>query len=77
LRKVDKIVFCTFLEKEKICYRELLPVYFPVPPRPVAPIEEVKPVEERMVIVEKKGEEEEPKPMEEQQHETKPMEQEK
>jgi len=29
--KVDKIIFCTFLEKEKDCYLKLFQVYFPVP----------------------------------------------
>jgi len=29
--KVDKIVFCTFLERERFCYNKLTPFYFPVP----------------------------------------------
>jgi hypothetical protein len=31
---IDRIIFCTFLEKEKICYDELLQEYFPVVPDP-------------------------------------------
>jgi len=30
-KKVDKIVFCTFLEKELECYQLLMPLYFPPP----------------------------------------------
>jgi O-acetyl-ADP-ribose deacetylase (regulator of RNase III) len=28
-KKIDLIVFCTFLEKEKTCYESLMPMYFP------------------------------------------------
>ena len=37
-KKVDKIIFCTFLGKEKHCYETLLPFYFP-PPYKKAPKE--------------------------------------
>jgi len=29
LAKVDRIIFCTFLAKEEVCYNELFPIYFP------------------------------------------------
>lgn len=28
--KVDKLVFCTFLGKEQVCYEKLIYLYFPV-----------------------------------------------
>jgi O-acetyl-ADP-ribose deacetylase (regulator of RNase III) len=30
LAKIDRIIFCTFLEKERVCYQHLLVKYFPV-----------------------------------------------
>jgi len=29
--KVDKIIFCTFLDKERFCYHKLTPLFFPLP----------------------------------------------
>jgi O-acetyl-ADP-ribose deacetylase (regulator of RNase III) len=37
--KVDRIIFCTFLAKEKDCYEKLMPEYFPLP---VSKEEEIK-----------------------------------
>ena len=27
---MDKLIICTFLQKEQICYEELIPYYFPL-----------------------------------------------
>jgi len=54
LAKFDKIIFCTFLEKERICYGKLAPIFFPFVDNNVN-AEEKK-------TEEKKEEEEEKKP---------------
>eukprot|EP01118_Nematostelium_gracile_P014066 TRINITY_DN540_c0_g1_i2.p1 TRINITY_DN540_c0_g1~~TRINITY_DN540_c0_g1_i2.p1 ORF type:complete len:351 (-),score=105.33 TRINITY_DN540_c0_g1_i2:23-1075(-) len=32
-QKIDRVVFCTFLDKERVCYERLIGEYFPVPKR--------------------------------------------
>jgi len=35
---VDRIIFCVFLDKERVVYEKLMPIYFPtIVPKPLAP----------------------------------------
>jgi len=57
--KVDKIVFCTFLYKEKVCYDTLTPLYFP--PVPLKPDNNSTAVEKKEPELEDKHSEQEDK----------------
>lgn len=46
--KFDSIIFCVFLDKERLCYEQLIPLYFPLPGAPYELLP-MQPGEEREV----------------------------
>jgi len=46
--KFDSIIFCVFLDKERLCYEQLIPLYFPLPRAPYELLP-MQPGEEREV----------------------------
>lgn len=57
--KFDRIIFCTFLAKEEVCYDELMPAYFPKEGTPFTPLPDEGEEEEEVENDPDVGEEEE------------------
>ena len=55
-KNVERIIFCTFLAKEKDCYEKLMPIYFPVSKQEEKEEKNVEQQQEQAKVVEQEQE---------------------